>query len=121
MRTRPDILTTLNLPGGAVQVDEHGYLTDPDAWTPEFAAHTAAAEDLTLTPQHNEVFDFMRTYLEEHGVAADARFVMGFLQERDGLTKAEARKRMFELFPYGYVRQACKIAGMKQPRAWSTG
>jgi tRNA 2-thiouridine synthesizing protein E len=28
---------------------------------------------------------------------------------------------MFELFPYGYVKQACKIAGMKKPRAWSTG
>jgi len=28
---------------------------------------------------------------------------------------------VFELFPYGYVKQACKIAGMKKPRAWSTG
>jgi len=28
---------------------------------------------------------------------------------------------MFELFPYGYVKQACKIAGMRKPRAWSTG
>jgi len=31
------------------------------------------------------------------------------------------RNRMFRLFPYGYVKQACKIAGMKRPRAWSTG
>jgi len=28
---------------------------------------------------------------------------------------------VFDLFPYGYVKQACKIAGMKKPRAWSTG
>ncbi len=35
--------------------------------------------------------------------------------------KKEAKKRIFELFPYGYVKQACKIAGMKRPRAWSTG
>jgi hypothetical protein len=27
----------------------------------------------------------------------------------------------FEFFPYGYLRQACKIAGMRRPRAWSTG
>ncbi|MCZ7657064.1 MAG: TusE/DsrC/DsvC family sulfur relay protein [Xanthobacteraceae bacterium] len=26
------------------------------------------------------------------------------------------RARMFELFPYGYVKQACKIAGMKSAR-----
>ena len=28
---------------------------------------------------------------------------------------------VFELFPYGYVKQACKIAGMRKPRSWSTG
>lgn len=32
-----------------------------------------------------------------------------------------AHKRLFELFPYGYPGQACKIAGMRRPRAWSTG
>ncbi len=33
----------------------------------------------------------------------------------------EGRKRLFDLFPYGYVGQACKIAGIKRPRGWSTG
>jgi len=33
----------------------------------------------------------------------------------------DAQKKLFELFPYGYVKQACKIAGMRRPRAWSTG
>ena len=31
------------------------------------------------------------------------------------------RNDLFVLFPYGYVKQACKIAGMRKPRAWSTG
>ena len=31
------------------------------------------------------------------------------------------RNDLFVLFPYGYVKQACKIAGMRRPRAWSTG
>lgn len=107
--------------GTAVEVDEHGYLTDPGAWTPEFADLVARQENVALTPLHRSVIEFMRAYLDTHGIAADARFVMGFLADRQGLTRAEARKRLFELFPYGYVRQACKIAGMKQPRAWSTG
>jgi sulfur relay (sulfurtransferase) DsrC/TusE family protein len=34
---------------------------------------------------------------------------------------SRARRRSFELVPYGYVRQACKVAGMRRPRAWSTG
>ena len=37
------------------------------------------------------------------------------------MAKEEAKQLVFELFPYGYVKQACKIAGMKKPRAWSTG
>lgn len=38
-----------------------------------------------------------------------------------GCDKKTAKARLFELFPYGYVKQTCKIAGMKRPRAWSTG
>ncbi|WP_231363566.1 TusE/DsrC/DsvC family sulfur relay protein [Thioalkalivibrio sulfidiphilus] len=30
-------------------------------------------------------------------------------------------QRLYELFPYGYMQQVCKIAGMRRPRAWSTG
>lgn len=121
MRTRPDILRVIDLPSGKVTVDEYGYLSDPDAWTPDFAAHTASAEGVTLTPLHHEIIAFMRGWLDEHGIAADARFVLKHLARRDGLTKAQAKQKMYDLFPYGYVRQACKIAGMKQPRAWSTG
>ncbi len=33
----------------------------------------------------------------------------------------QARQRLYELFPYGYMQQVCKIAGMRRPRAWSTG
>lgn len=121
MRTLPDKITTLALTSGSVDVDERGYLTDPNTWTPEFAEHMASVEGITLTPQHNSMTTFIRTYAEEHGIMPDARFALKFLAEPDGLTKSEAKKVMYGLFPYGYVKQACKIAGMKQPRAWSTG
>ena len=101
--------------------DEAGYLTDPANWTMEFAEHAAREEGITLTPEHLAVIDFMRAYNDEHGVMADARFVLKFLADRHQTDKAGSRRVMFRLFPYGYVRQACKIAGMKQPRAWSTG
>jgi len=47
-----------------------------------------------------------------------ARQVIKHLAAKHG---PESRNMVFELFPYGYVKQACKIAGMKRPRAWSTG
>jgi TusE/DsrC/DsvC family sulfur relay protein len=121
MRTRPDTLTQIDLPGGTVTVDEYGYLVDPEAWTPDFATHVAAREGITLGPEHEAVIAFMRDWHDEHGIAADARFVLKFLADRHGIDKVGAKERLFALFPYGYVKQACKIAGMRQPRAWSTG
>ena len=99
---------------------DEGYLLDPAEWTEEVASELARREGLALSPLHWEVLKFMRHYYEEHQIAADARFVVKHLAEAQGLGAA-ARKRLFELFPYGYVKQACKIAGMRRPRAWSTG
>ncbi len=99
------------------ELDAEGYLTDPGAWSEDFARATAQQLGLELTGDHWAVFRFMRAYLEEHQVAPDARFVMRHLAE----TMGAGRNRLFELFPYGYVGQACKIAGMRRPRVWSTG
>ena len=97
--------------------DGEGFLFDPTDWSEEFAQLVAREEDLELTPEHWEVVRFMRAWQEEHQVSPDARHVMKHLAEVGGA----GRNRLFELFPYGYVRQACKIAGMRKPRAWSTG
>jgi tRNA 2-thiouridine synthesizing protein E len=99
-------------------LDAEGYLVEPRQWTEAVAEALARREGLALTPEHWDVIRFMRAYYEEHQVAADARFVIRHLAGRLG---AGARNRLFELFPYGYPGQACKIAGMKRPRAWSTG
>jgi tRNA 2-thiouridine synthesizing protein E len=104
----------------AVPVDDEGYLVDPVDWTEAVAQALAERENLTLTDLHWRVLRFMRAFHDDHQVAADARFVIRFLADEAGLG-ADARSRLFELFPYGYVKQACKIAGMRRPRAWSTG
>lgn len=121
MRTLPDKMTTLELPSGTVTLDGHGYMIDPDAWTPEFAQHVADAEGIDMTTLHWDVIAFMHDYREDHGVSADQRFVLRYLADERGTNKHDTRLLMYELFPYGYVKQACKIAGMKQPRMWSTG
>ncbi|MFZ1679933.1 MAG: TusE/DsrC/DsvC family sulfur relay protein [Rhizobiaceae bacterium] len=119
MRTLPDIVTTTRIDGRDIRRDEAGYLVDPGDWSRKVAEHLAAEEGLALTPAHWRVLLFMRDFLDAHGVMADARFVFKHIGEDGRL--ADGRKRFFDLFPYGYVRQACKIAGMRQPRAWSTG
>lgn len=104
--------------GTLAERDAEGYLIEPGDWNEEIAATLAHEEALTLDDDHWDVIRFMRAYYDEHQVAADARFVIKHLAARYG---REAQKKLFALFPYGYVKQACKISGMKRPRAWSTG
>jgi len=105
---------TLNLP----DLDEEGFLIEPGEWSEALAEYFAQKEDVKLTDAHWDVIRFMREYYEEHQIAPDARYVIKHLSQRMG---ADARNALFRLFAYGYVKQACKIAGMKRPRAWSTG
>ncbi len=104
-----------------VALDIEGYLVDPEDWNEEIARQMAAAEGLELTDEYWAIIHFMRAYWAEHKVIPDVRHVVGFMVDRYGYDKKMAKKRLFELFPYGYVKQACKIAGMQRPRAWSTG
>lgn len=97
--------------------DSEGYLIDPADWNEEAAEVLAREAGITLTEEHWVAIRFMRAYLEDRQITPDARHVMRHLTERLGTP----RNRLFELFPYGYVQQACKIAGMRRPRAWSTG
>ena len=99
-------------------VDAEGYLIEPQDWNERVAEEFARQENIQLSEDHWDVIHFMREYYEEHQVAPDARFVIKHLAARLGNA---SRNKLFELFPYGYVKQACKISGMKRPRAWSTG
>ncbi len=121
MRTLPDTLGEMVVGDKRIQVDEQGFLTNPEDWNEEIAAAFAHRLGVELTQPHWAVIRFMREFLHEHGVAADARFVFRFLEDKARGTEVSGRERFFQLFPYGYVGQACKIAGMRQPRAWSTG
>ncbi|HQU14632.1 MAG: sulfite reductase subunit gamma [Chromatiales bacterium 21-64-14] len=103
-----------------IRTDDEGYLVDPIDWDDAVALALACQENIELTDGHWGVIRFMREYYDEHGIASDARFVIKYIAEERGLGH-EARDELFRLFPYGYVKQACKIAGMRRPRAWSTG
>jgi len=101
--------------------DDEGYLLNPDDWNEDVARYFASEESLELDNESWFVINFMRQHYNEHSVAPDVRHAVKALGAEYGYEKKEAKKHMFSLFPYGYVKQACKIAGMKRPRGWSTG
>ena len=110
----------LEVAGTALPVDDEGYLIDPAQWNEQVAEELARQEHIVLTDEHRAVIRFMREYYDQHHIAPDARHVMKHLAKVKG-AGSKGRNDLFVLFPYGYVKQACKIAGMRRPRAWSTG
>jgi tRNA 2-thiouridine synthesizing protein E len=111
----------IEIDGQTVEIDAEGYLIHPEDWNEQVADQLAREEEVELTELHWKVFKFMREFYADRRVIADVRFVIKYLADELGEDKKDARKRLFEMFPYGYVKQACKIAGMKRPRGWSTG
>jgi TusE/DsrC/DsvC family sulfur relay protein len=101
--------------------DSEGYLIQPDDWDEQLAGQLANEEGIELNNTYWLVLKFMREYYHEHNITPDVRHVISHMATENQCGKRDAKKLVFDLFPYGYVKQACKIAGMKKPRAWSTG
>jgi len=104
-----------------VSRDSEGYLVNPEDWNEDIANELAREEGVELSEEYWPVLNYMQAYYAEHWIAPDVRHVVKYLASELGYDKKEAKKIIFKLFPYGYVKQACKISGMKRPRAWSTG
>lgn len=104
-----------------VDRDPEGYLFDPRGWDEALACRLAAEEAVELTESHWPVLRFIRERWNTDRIAPDVRHVMEYLVKQHGFDKKGAKAHLYQLFPYGYVKQACKIAGMQKPRVWSTG
>jgi len=105
----------------SVELDSEGYVIDPEQWNEALAERFAEEEGITLNEQYWAILGFIRNYWSNHHIAPDVRHVIKFLCDTMAFDKKRAKKYLFELFPYGYVKQACKISGMQRPRVWSTG
>ena len=101
--------------------DAEGYLFQTDDWDEDIAHELAREEGIELNDTYWLVLNFIRDFYQEHSITPDVRHLISYLAAENQCSKKEAKVLVFKLFPYGYVKQACKIARMKKPRAWSTG
>jgi tRNA 2-thiouridine synthesizing protein E len=104
-----------------IELDPEGYLINPEDWNHDVANELANSENIKLEDDYWTVFDFMRKSYDENGVAPDVRHTTKQMVVDFGIDKKAAKAKLFTMFPYGYVKQACKISGMRRPRGWSTG
>jgi TusE/DsrC/DsvC family sulfur relay protein len=97
-----------------IAVDEEGYLEDINDWTKDAAVELAKSEEIELKDAHWEVIDFLREYYEEYQIAPAVRVLTKAIGKKFGKDKGNS-KYLYELFPYGPAKQACKIGGLPKP------
>ncbi len=107
-------MATIEVNGKQLEVDEEGYLADLNDWVPEVAEVMSKAEDAELTDAHWEVINFLREYYEEYQIAPAVRVLTKAIGKKLGKDKGNS-KYLYELFPYGPGKQACKYAGLPKP------
>jgi tRNA 2-thiouridine synthesizing protein E len=82
----------------SISVDEDGFMQEPEKWNEDVAAALATTEGVDdLTENHWKVVNYLRDYYLQFGVAP------------------MIRKEIYELFPSGPAKGACKVAGLPKP------
>ncbi|RME74223.1 MAG: TusE/DsrC/DsvC family sulfur relay protein [Chloroflexi bacterium] len=101
-------MPVIELEGIQVEVDEDGFIQNPEVWTEALARAIAKTEDVEeLTEDHWKVINYLRDYYQQYGIAPmirklckDTGFKLNYI---------------YELFPSGPAKGACKIAGLPKP------
>ena len=107
-------MPTMDVNGKTVEVDEEGYLTDLNTWDKDIALELAKSENVEMTDDHWEIIDFLREYYDEYQIAPAVRVLTKAVGKKYGKEKGTS-KYLYDLFPYGPAKQACKIAGLPKP------
>ena len=104
----------LDVGGKSIETDEEGYLVTLSDWDENVALELAKSENLEMDDARWEVVNFLREYYDEYQIAPAIRVLVKALKKKFGPEKA-SNKYLYELFPYGPAKQACKIAGLPKP------
>ncbi|MFO1269142.1 MAG: TusE/DsrC/DsvC family sulfur relay protein [Rubrivivax sp.] len=100
--------------GTTYETDEEGYLVNLADWNKDIAEAIAKAENVEMSENHWEVVNFLREYYDEYQIAPAVRVLTKAIGKQLGEEKGNS-KYLYELFPYGPAKQACKIAGLPKP------
>ncbi|GAB4387512.1 MAG: TusE/DsrC/DsvC family sulfur relay protein [Thermodesulfovibrionales bacterium] len=107
-------MPTIDFKGKQIEVDDDGYIVNLDDWTPDLAEHFASQDGVTLTEAHWEVINFLRDYYQKYQIAPMIKILVKELGKAMGKEKGNT-KYLYELYPAGPAKQACRYAGLPKP------
>lgn len=101
-------MPTIEIEGRTFEVDGDGFLADPKIWDDEVARLIAKHDGIEdMNDRHWAVVNIIRSNWEEKGMAPMIRVIC----KETGLRLRE----IYELFPLGPARGACRVAGLPKP------
>lgn len=98
----------IEINGKTLEMDGDGFLLEPQLWNEEIAVIIAKEDDIQeLTDKHWAIVRIIRNSFVETGMAPMIRTIC----KETGLKLRE----IYELFPLGPARGACRVAGLPKP------
>ncbi len=89
-------------------VDEDGFIDDFANWDEDWMIHVKAEEGIEeLTDEHKKVVKILQDYYTKNGIAPMVRILSKITGYK--------LKYIYELFPSGPGKGACKMAGLPKP------
>ena len=104
----------MDFQGKQIEVDDDGYIVNLDDWSKELAVHLASIDEITLTDAHWEIINFLREYYKQYQIAPMIKILVKEIGKVMGPDKGNT-KYLYELYPGGPAKQACKFAGLQKP------
>ena len=101
-------MPTLEIEGKTFNVDGDGFLSTPEVWNEDVAKLFAKYDGITeMNEKHWAIVKLIRRNWEEKAMAPMVRT----LCQETGVKLRE----IYELFPLGPARGACRVAGLPKP------
>lgn len=102
-------MATVEHNGHTYEVDEDGFLTKGmEEWDENWIDYVKSSEGIDeLSDEHWKVINSLQEYFKKNGIAPMVRIL--------SKTTGFPLKKIYELFPSGPGKGACKMAGLPKP------
>lgn len=91
-----------------IEIDEDGFIQEPEKWNQAIAEDLAKLEQAyPMSEEHWKVVNYLRDYYLKYEIAPPIRMLV----KQTGFDL----KKIYQLFPSGPAKGACKIAGLPKP------
>ena len=101
-------MATAKLGGVDIEIDEDGFIQEPEKWNKEMAEDLAKTEEAyPLNENSWKIVNYLRDYYLKFEIAPPIRILVkstGF-----------SLKEIYEMFPSGPAKGGCKVAGLPKP------